>query len=175
MGRAVVLTADDFLLAPDEVRQSSMRAWAAKRGHHFGKDTQVPLEAVLTGKEVVRLQKHKEAFATRSSVSGCYCTDLEQNVGWCGASPYTPCLVRHAKLVSINKEKMYVPQEHLAIMGEPIYMDPSKTDYAPCFFQGLIDNGRISPNQQKQLAGNAMHIPSMGSWMLYCFSRMDIL
>lgn len=118
---ATVMTADMFLCSSDEARLAAMKAMAAQYGNHVAEDSDtVDWEYVLTPFQKVRLQQHDEVFKNQcmGGVQGCYVTDSEQNLGFTTGGPMMPGMITHGKLVSLSKNKMYLPEEHLLAMGD---------------------------------------------------------
>lgn len=118
MSMAPVMTGDGLLVVSDEERQQYMSELAAHNGNCFVEGVTVPVESCLTGPQLLRYHEHVEHMQRKSGVDGAYVTDLEQNVGWVSGGPFTPGLVTHGKVVSISREKIFTPKEHLAIVGQ---------------------------------------------------------
>ena len=58
--------------------------------------------------------------------------------------------------------------------GEPVYEDYCGI-YGPCVFQKALDRGFLSDASIRKLAGQAMHMASIGFWIAYCLSCLKPL
>ena len=116
--RKPVLNCDHMLLAPDAERQAMERheLWLRKRMPPASGD--VPLRHILTDSEADRYDVTVSLSSTYSSIEGALATDLDQSIGFTTPAAFIPSPVKHGRIASISKGKLFVPKEYLAFMGD---------------------------------------------------------
>ena len=182
-------SAQDLWLSSDLERQSYMRKLAAMRGEYFHEDVRLPLQAALTCGENERLQQHFVVNAddpstdTRSikcGLDGSYFTSIDQNGSHCSSGCYLPTMTKHSKILSLpvgGEMKIATPKESLIFLGENCVSAESSHGISkkyPCLFQHLLDEDLIPEHKQVEMSGNAMHMISVGQFMLYCLSSVQL-
>ena len=123
-----------------------------------------------------RLGVYERSRATRHPEGDSYLADLDHNYGSRGPSPgrLWPCMLTHNCIFSFKRERLVVEGECFAAMG---------VDWYPSLC-GLRGRSPLVPllsqlmrGEQRFLAGNSIHIPSIFAWMLYiwcnCVRRCD--
>ncbi len=83
------------------------------------------------------------------------------------ASGLIPTLISHGTLVCSTRQEVAGGLQHLAIMGEPVFEQQRQGHEWHCQFQSAVDAGQLSDRQWKDLAGNAIHEPSLGLALLF--------
>jgi hypothetical protein len=166
---------DVFLQAPMERRAAVLRAMAENQQNFISEadslSAPIPLSLVLTAREVGRLQSHMENYEENYTPNAAYITDLDQNLSYTTVGPTIPTLVTHGKLYSVSAGQFFIGEEHLLIQGENVFDGQGPKDF-PCHFKSALP--ALSQSQLKHLAGNAMHLPSVGLWLIYNLSCMVI-
>ena len=172
-------------------RQTYMRDLAKTHGDHFHPDVKITLTDVLTGAEQERLREHRvsrslhvpthDPRANVCGLDGSYFTNVDQHTEYVSSGCFIPCLTKHSKVVSLpidEAPELATPRESLVFMSEnccgglqPFY---HQIRY-PCLFQDWLDSDQISAHKQKEMAGNAMHMISIGQFMLYCLSSLEVI
>ena len=76
------------------------------------------LSMTLTAKEFERYTQGKKIAEQKSDLKGAMLLDVDQEVEFTTPGPLMPCLVKHGKIISISKESLFTPGEHLASMGD---------------------------------------------------------
>ena len=97
-------------------------------------------------------------------------TDIEQNMGYVSTGKWVPCLVKHGKLISISQEKLFIPWEHMAIMGEDVF---EVTEKYRSLLAGVKTSGTLKDTEIKRLAGNAFHAVAAGAFLAYILSSLQ--
>ena len=171
--RASVLTGEVFLFETDPERQLYMREVAEKQKKFFPEDYQLKLSDVLSPSAARFFNEHLDEMRHKANLDGVYITDLEQKPSRVSSGALVPTLVKHGTLVSLRGEpKMYTPKEHLFIVGESLH--PEYNDDYGCYFMDVLDDPEVNGPFLKKISGNAMHMISMGCFMLYCMSRLEL-
>ena len=89
-----------------------------------------------------------------------------------------PTLVTHGTLVHAGSEEVFLASEHLLIQGEAIPGVEVGDNPFTCCLKPLITNMMTRKSGRtclKSLAGNAMHLHSLFSVMLYCLSSVKAI
>jgi hypothetical protein len=203
-GAACQLDGDIFLLASKEERFRVVAELASTQKNIiteeiFG-DAVIPWSLFLTAKECQRVEHHAKRFrdgtgaganrpakksaimapslpcssdspAQISNQQGAYIADLDQGSTFSTGTRHMPCLLTHGKVTSISKGLVFTAQELLAAQGENLYAGP-ECDYK-CLFSDLCSG--FSERTLKHMAGNSMHMPTVGLWLLYNLSELEVL
>ena len=171
--RASVLTGEDVLFETDPEHQLYMREVAEKQKKFFPVEYKLTLSDVLSPSAARFFNEHLDEMRHKANLDGVYITDLEQKPSRVSSGALVPTLVKHGTLVSLRGEpKMYNPKEHLFIVGESLH--PEYNDDYGCYFMDVLDDPEVNGPFLKKISGNAMHMISMGCFMLYCMSRLEL-
>ena len=95
--------------------------------------------------------------------------DLSQNVGYTYAGPRLPTVLRNSLLWSTTCERPVTSRELLLSLGMPCLGGDSDM---VCPYIGMVDELAQTPTALRSLAGNAMGLASIGSWVMYCLSNL---
>ena len=173
---SVELEGKDFLVGDESKRLEFAKERAAYRGNYFGDDvTHVPIKDQLTVDGISRLNSHMADINEGCSLTGSYICDLDHRSGYSRGGWLVPPLITHGLLASLNadpakkdEEVLFLPEEHLIIMGEGIYEDLAG-DFPCNFIEYVKEMGRRlkGGNELIHIAGNAMHMHVLGAWIMY--------
>ena len=181
------LSGQELMLSGEYARQAYMRELAKGRGDHFHEDRTLKLEDVLSGGEQERLNQHfgytsdgqiEDPRISRCGLDGAYFTNIDQNNTHVSSGRFIPTLTKHSKVLSLpvaGHMKIATPLESLIFMGENCSLAPNVGDRYPCLFQEVLNDDKIPGNKLRELAGNAMHMISIGQFMMYCFSTLEVI
>ena len=149
---------------------------AACRGNYFEDDVKrIPIKDQLTVDGISRLNSHMADINEGCSLTGSYICDLDHRSGYSRGGWLVPPLITHGLLASLNadpakkdEEVLFLPEEHLIIMGEGIYEDLAG-DFPCNFIEYVKEMGRRlkGGNELILIAGNAMHMHVLGAWIMY--------
>ncbi|CAE7361460.1 unnamed protein product [Symbiodinium sp. CCMP2592] len=105
--------------------------------------------------------------------SGVFIADLEQSASFGPvAGHFLPTLVTHGCLHSWRHRRCLIPLEHLGAQGVQIYPHATAQAAMQSLMQPLLQSGVLSRGDQKRLAGNGMHQPTVASVVLYTLSSL---
>ena len=165
------LAGDAFFLASSADRQADRVALAAKRGNSFAADAQVPMESMLTAREILRYNTILQEAPRRESIEGVCISDIDQNPPFTSICKYVPPLIKHGKIVNLKTGEILLPQELLAVQGEATFEGICNPRF-PCEMWRASTRLKCSPAVLTKMAGNAFHIIQMGTFYLYCLSAL---
>lgn len=87
-------------------------------------------------------------------------------------SDVIPTLTRSSDILSLTKDAMLTPSEHLTCMGLPIFGHLAQACGYRVPFQELIDSKAISAAQMKSLSGNGISLQVVGAVIGYVFANL---
>ncbi len=182
--RRCVLSGDALLEAPREYTQTLMQQKARAKGHVFQDGEDIPLELCLTTAAYKRHLDYQAVMPRKCALDGCCFYDVEQNENFGSCSGLVPTLVSQGTIVDGRSVLIMSGLQHLAVMGEPVFEHQRSGHPFQCMFQSLLDAGKLSEPAMKDLAGNAIHEPTLGLFVgitrsirlcLLCSGRSDVL
>ena len=100
-----------------------------------------------------------------------YIVNVCQNFSWCQRlSEICPTLLtRTSRLWDMQAGRLFVPEEHLAIMGVPIFAEGRK-DVDRFSVELLALSQQTGPDDIQLVAGNGMHMAAVGHVLVYLLS-----
>ena len=139
-------------------------------------DHKVSLRDVLTPPQLNVLEQHLQMKPLYESSTGVYITDISKSATHVSSGPLVPTMLKGSMMLALIGDEVipFTLREQLLIMGEAVYPELFGDDYT-CLWLDTLESGRISPNQVRGLAGNAMHLASLGLFQLYCLSRLSLI
>ena len=174
---SMVMTGPDLFLATELERQAYMRHLALAHGEKFPTGAHLQPDDILSGEEQARVREHmRDHYARYSGPNGSYVTGIEQKLGFASFGCEIPSLTKNAKIVSLQHNRdpiIATPAEHSIFQGEPLAMASANDDY-PCYWRSVVEDGSLSCWQLKHVAGNSMHMVSVGQFLFYCLSSLTI-
>ena len=119
---------------------------------------------------MVRFARYEKARPEREDLAGNYLVDLDHDVGYGPASgPVLPALDTHPTIYSFQGGRLLLPQELLAAQG--VDMFPAMAVTRPV--SPLRDVfSSFSANDLRFFAGNSMHVPTLGAWLMYAMGNV---
>lgn len=122
-------------------------------------------------KRAVEHEQLREKYT--SKVSETYICDLEQRptAGSHGGEDFNS-LVTHGFIYDFGTKRALVAEEHLCAQMMPVLSEAKEMRDYPCIFGNLVDEGMLTCNEMKKLAGNAMHCPTVGSVIYYALASI---
>ena len=167
--RPVVMRGDELLRAPDAAVDDFVRSLAVARGlppvGPGGVAWSCYLAMSSASKQSVR--DHEESlaaagFAQRAAVL----TNIAQRASHMGPvlSGFVPALLRSSLLWSFRKRRLVLPAEHLELQGYNLWGNEDRRSVVAALLPSLRSTSL------KSLAGNAMHIQSIGSVLMFVVS-----
>ena len=129
------------------------------------------LTCLATPRQAARKNELDKLYQeTRRSDTSAFFACLEQSTSFQKPSHLFHPLVTHNKIWSWTKERLVTPGECFAASGldwyESLAGDRSLTPLKQVFQD-------LSIGQLQKLVGNSLHIPSIGTFMLYCFCHLE--
>ena len=174
---SMAMTGPDLFLATEAERQAYMRHLAAAHGEIFSKDKQLEPDDVLSIEEQTRIKEHfRDHYRQYSGPNGSYVTGIEQKLAFASFGCEIPSLTKNAKVLSLKYAEnpiIATPAEHSFFQGEPLAIASTNDDY-PCYWKSVVEDGSLNCWQLKHLAGNSMHMVSVGQLLFYCLSSLTI-
>ena len=169
------LTGDIYFVANPTAIQQFVEERASRRGKKLPADflqrsMKDYLACLLPPGAMVRLSQYEAVMLDRQSLDGSFLVDLDHNLD-CGPAcgPLMPALDTHASIYSFKHERLALGSELLAAQGVDTH-------------EAMAGNRGLSPlknvfeqfgdSDQRFLAGNTMHIPSLSAWLLYAMSNV---
>lgn len=155
------------LFAADPLYQADvMRRRAAKFGYVV-KDDVVPIDLCLTPASYQRHKLYQDLKAQHCWADGSYYYDTDQFPEYNSHGGIIPTLISHGTLVDGKTDIIAGGLTHLAVMGEPVFDHQREGHEFECAFQSVLSAGRLNECNMKDLAGNAIHEPTLGMVILF--------
>jgi hypothetical protein len=148
-----------------------MQQKALSKGHVFKIDEHIPLELCLTTAAHKRHLDYQAVMPRKCALDGSCFYDVEQNENFGSCGGLVPTLVSHGTLVNGRTLTIVGGLSHLAVMGEPVFEHQRDGHPFQCTFQNLLDAGKLSENAMKDLAGNAIHEPTLGMLLMFVLAN----
>ena len=133
------------------------------------------MKYALTADEHIRATSYLTTeMPKKQSLRGGFVFNPTQSTGYGVCGPYIPCLTCHGKIIATrgssdwSELKMLTAEEHMLCSGEPI---AGAGGPLPCFFQQHLDT--LPRATILGMAGNAMHMPVLGAFLLYGLASTD--
>ena len=163
------LNCDSYFTASSELQQAYKRVLAKR--HMPATDS---WRELLAAGAVLRLYSYEKLYLQEAQKKGWaedqpFVFDLSQNpsaVKRCGIS--LPTLLRNSTFWSRKLQRMCLPEEALLMQGLPV---PGLVEGAT----GMtlpFDVDLLSAHEKRQVAGNMMFMPALGSFLLYVLSHV---
>jgi len=171
--RRTVLSGAALWEVPAAYSRRIMRQKAASQGHVFIEEQDrggTPLSFCLGPTSLMRSAQYEQLRATHCSRDGSFFYDVDQSSEWGSCGGFVPPLVSHGTLVSSELQQIAGGLQHLAVMGEPVFEHQRCGHGYVCAFQDLLDAGKLGECALKDLAGNAIHEPTLGMVILFCLA-----
>eukprot|EP00971_Amphidinium_carterae_P348512 6490530-Amphidinium_carterae.3 len=184
--RAIVLSGCDLLVETKERREEEMLALAHSRRFQLsktdlsGKDTLELLSRVYAPGHVARFQEWQNHIRDHPRLSQLrsllFDLDHAPNSKGCTAGEDFPVQLRHGNILGFfpatGEFKVATGLEHLAALGWPVSQlcqaQQEQTLAGKERVLGMLNLlAQLSPNQQKLLSGNSMHLVTQAAWMFY--------
>ena len=174
-GAETQFTGDMYFMADATTIHKFAEERASRRGKKLPADFRQRsmkeyLSCLVPPGAMVRLSQYEKVRPELESLDGSFLVDLDHNLG-CGPAcgPLTPALDTHPCIFSFKHERLALGSELLGAQGVDM-------------FQGMAGNRGLSPLKrvfeqlgdadQRFLAGNTMHIPSLSAWMFFAISNV---
>ena len=167
----VVLPASALWSAPRDYQQSVMRDKAKAQGSYFEVGQHVPLRECLTPFGWARHLAYKGRQSEIGAADGSYFYDVEQSPAYGSHSCFIPTLCGHGTLVNAATEEIAGGHQWLAFMGDPVFDHQREGHPYTCVSQSLVNSGSIKDWLWKDLAGNAIHEPTLGMVLLFALCQ----
>ena len=103
--------------------------------------------------------------------------DCSQTVKFGSQMQVVPALLRNSCLYNILQDRLFLPQELLAVQGLPYHMEDTGSgvlDLMPSR-EFLRDLGRTPAKDLKSMLGNAMNVAQVGSVLALLFTAFPSL
>ena len=174
-GRKPQLTGDAYFVASKHEWNSWVRKTAATRGFVLpeGWESQTMgsyLPAVLPPGAVSRHWAHMMACDESDKSNLSFLCDLDHNVGYGPRSGESmPVLDTHATIYSRNHDRILLPSELAAVMGFDTQERLRGRRPFSVTGQAILN---LPDKDLKAVVGNAMHIPSFASWVIFVLAHM---
>ena len=173
-GRSVAMRGDALMVSSEEEQQQYMRYLAEAHGEHFCADKDIQLKDILSQEEQKRVATHLTRIPLTQGMDYGF-TSIDQTLKYSTLGPDVPSLTRSSKIMvlrSNGKHQVATPADHLVFQGEAVAPMGIANDDYPCYWRALLDSSKLSPKDVKKLAGNAMHMVSVGQFLLYVLASV---
>ena len=183
--RKVMMKGEDLLCAEhDELRWKISRDNAERRGYVYGQakpSTEfpvIPFQHQVTAQTFQRYQDQVRVYEEKGGCVQQAIFDVDHNASHSAGGWVIPTLVTHGTLVHAGSEEVFLASEHMLIQGEAIPGIEVGDNPFTCCLTPLIKNVMSRKSGRtclKCLAGNATHLHSLFSVMLYCLSSVKAI
>ena len=168
--------ANAYFVADDQQIRDEFASMAERRGCSMPKHipvNELDFQSVMTPGMEDRCKEHQKLSLLKLNQDDeeVYVADVEQNTTHYNGGPVLGSLVTHGCLFNFKLGRPLVPKEHLWVQGLPVLGEPRKFATFVSCVQPLLDNDQLSRKDIKQLAGNAMHCPTVTSVICYALCK----
>ena len=182
--RKVMMKGEDLMSGDDELRWKISRDNAERHGYVYGQRKQsedfpvIPFQHQVTAQTFQRYQDQVRQYEMKGGCLQHGIFDCDHNASHTAGGWVIPTLVTHGTLVHAGSEEVFLASEHMLIQGEAIPGVEVGDNPFTCCLTPLITNMMNRKSGRtclKSLAGNAMHLHSLFSVMLYCLSSVKAI
>ncbi len=153
--------------ADPDYQSKVMHSRARSNGHHYRVGESPHIESVLSPSALGRHVKYQKLMGDHSWDDGSFFYDADQNPEYNSSGGVIPNLLSHGTLVSGSTMEVAGGLQHLAIMGEPVFPHQRVGHPYGCQFQGVLDAELLAEGCYKDIAGNSIHEPTLGTLLLF--------
>ena len=177
-GRACELTGDAFCVAPAEdinamiLEMSKERNTSLPRGWEEKPMVEI-MSSLLPIGAIDRLAEHEAVRLESMAKEGAdiVIVDLEQHPGSRGpqGGALWPAMLTHHQMYNFVKQRLTTPGESFAAQGLDWFPEVSGGRQVTAL-KSIVE--KLPHHMQKHAVGNSMHVPSIISFMLFCFAHI---
>jgi hypothetical protein len=172
---ALAVHAGVYYIDSDEGVLADFKARLNARGLHMADGAtlnDIDATVLLSPGQRSRLAAHSKRREQLEGLSGAYFSDLEQGPSFTSAGPTLATLTRKMTLWNHQLQRPATGRELLLSLGVPSMEHGPRVGSAGsgCYYSSSLRT--LSSSQVTQLCGNAMHMASMGAWVMYCLSNL---